>query len=204
MGGEYPEESDFPGEFARLRALMSKYGGADKRIIVSEVGNSTYPVKKEGTVTPLEQANTIVRTLINCLATPNLDMVLWYRFDDTGFVDWGEHHCGIVEPFLNPKPAYVAVATMTRLLPNPVFRRWIQKGPEVFAAELAGADNRLVTVAYSKRTPQDAQLECPGGTKLVLIWGTEKPAKSGTIRLTEEPVFLVSAEPVKISAADAK
>lgn len=198
--GKYPEETDFLGDMERLRAVMTRYGAGNKPVALSEMGHSTLNDGEGHNVTEKELANSIVRSHVCALGVPGIEMILWYRFDDPGFEQWNEHHFGIVEPRLNPKLAYVAYATMTRLLPAPRFRRWVVRGPEIWAAELEGENKgSIVSVLWSTRDPRRVQVEFPGTGTWTDLSGRESVAKAGVLELTDAPVFLRTEAPLRVT-----
>ncbi len=198
MNGEFPEESDFPGEMDRLRALMARCGGADKRLVISEMEYWTHPAGNGPGVTEREQAAGLVRTYISALTVPGLDRLLWYRFDDPGYEPWNEHHFGVVDPALAPKEAFVALATMTRLLPKPAFRGWLRRGPDVWAAAFDDGSGNRVTVLWTNRTQKKVRLS-PAPASVVDLMGVGRRGDFQPLTVTEQPAFLTSAEPLQIA-----
>ena len=102
------------GDFARLRQLIKQYAPRGKTIPILS-GEWGYPSSTHG-VSPETQAAFIVRQQLSNLLN-GVRLSIWYDWkndgDDPGN---GENNFGTVGSDLKPKPAYLALQTMTREL----------------------------------------------------------------------------------------
>ena len=103
-------------DYARLRGLMDRYAPAARKsklpILSGEWGYATH---RKGV--PLEtQASFAVRQQLANLLN-QVPLSIWYDWKNDGDdPNEGEHNFGTVLPDLKPKPAYVALQTLTREL----------------------------------------------------------------------------------------
>ncbi|MBI4551147.1 MAG: hypothetical protein HY710_02680, partial [Candidatus Latescibacteria bacterium] len=88
--------------------------GCLKPTWLTELG---WPTGAHLAVTEQTQAEYLVKAYIMALAVPGLDKCFWYDFrDDAADPSYWESNLGLLRQDMSPKPAYLAFATMTRLL----------------------------------------------------------------------------------------
>ncbi len=105
-------------DFANVRALISKYepAGDTIPIVSSEWGYSTCSPSLGG-VSRQTQADYFARMqLFNLYSGAPLS--IWYDWMNDGLIDKIGRHRGVVDYYLNPKPAYITVTVLTRELPG--------------------------------------------------------------------------------------
>jgi hypothetical protein len=104
-------------------AAISEFVAQGKPVWITETGYAT-----DGTVTPRQQADYLVREFVNFLAE-HVSKEFWFKFreDNPG----GANLYGLVHEDFSPKPAYLAYATMTRQLTGTTFAQQVQLGAAV-------------------------------------------------------------------------
>jgi hypothetical protein len=103
-------------DYEKLRALIARYAPAAKRnhlpILSGEWGYSTW---KRGVTLETQAAFAARQQLVNLLN--GVPLSIWYDWKNDGpDSNENEHNFGTVLPNLGPKPAYVAIQTLTREL----------------------------------------------------------------------------------------
>lgn len=103
-------------DYQRLREIIERYAPAAKRgkiqILSGEWGYSSW---KRGVSVETQAAFAVRQQLINLLN--DVPLSIWYDWKNDGDdPNENEHNFGTVMPDLQPKPAYVAIATLTREL----------------------------------------------------------------------------------------
>ena len=182
-----------------VRNTLRQNGGA-ARIVVTEAGWPTYS-GSEGIVKAcslVEQAAYMIRFYI--LARQHgVEFACQYDFMNDGSDRTNqEHNFGLVREDYTPKPAFSAVATMTRLIGNaaPLGSKSADEAEWRFY-DFNRGDRRVMTAwsldgERSVDIPDGCSLE---GVRCVDLQGNEipVPVENGKIRLTEVPIYLVDA-----------
>ncbi|MEW6355554.1 MAG: hypothetical protein AB1696_04450 [Planctomycetota bacterium] len=109
-----PPDANFAANFRRLRELLGRFGLGDRDIYITEMGYST------PAVTERQQAQYLVRAYVYALSE-RVRVFIWHMLWDWSGVRDPENHISdpgyAIQRFdKSPRPAYVAYATMTRLL----------------------------------------------------------------------------------------
>ncbi|HWD91517.1 MAG TPA: cellulase family glycosylhydrolase [Verrucomicrobiae bacterium] len=104
------------GEYRRLRELIERYAPTEaKKKIPIISGEWGYSSNTKG-VSPETQAAFLVRQQLSNLLL-GVPISIWYDWKNDGSdPNENEHNFGTVTPDLHPKPAYLAVQTLTREL----------------------------------------------------------------------------------------
>ncbi|MBL9133188.1 MAG: hypothetical protein JNG86_18405, partial [Verrucomicrobiaceae bacterium] len=198
---------DFVANNASLwmdRQILDHYGYKD--VPVTQCYEICYPSTNPGNLSLRTQAAYYVRHMIHSLVW-GVPVIRPSCISDVGnsyqFSNWGS--CGLcfAKPELSPKPSYVAMATLTRMLDGAKFSRIVETGsPVVYAVEFKKREGGFVTVAWTVRG------------KVQIGWLYEAPQgmpefhdimgnKSTTIFdvgvqwvLSEEPTFIVTQGPI--------
>lgn len=168
--GDAPETA--AADFARLRALIKQYAPPGKTVPIIS-GEWGYPTSTHG-ITLNTQAAFIVRQQLSNLLN-GVPLSIWYDWKNDG-EDPGnrEHNFGTVGQDLNPKPAYLAIQTLTREL----------SGYRIAGRRDTGNPNDFVLVLTNN----------PGETKLA-AWTTGAPhpialASTGQVQLDAIPKYI--------------
>jgi len=213
--GRLPEAQppDFTGNnasFWMARRLLDAHGYAATPI--EQCYEICYPGTNPGNLDPRTQAAYYVRHALHSLAwksplvRPGLlhDVGSSYRFSN-----WGSSGFLRTHPELNPKPSYVAVAVLTRMLDGAVFERVVPLGSaSLYALEFRRPDGDVVTCLWTLRGRRDVTLSFPNAQQRLLVDGQGNetdlpPGASSTVTLSPAPVFLVAPEPVQAATAGA-
>jgi len=196
-----PEKSGFVREITRAHELMARYGGADKKIWLTEIGWPTQDDPRG--VSEEVSGNYLIRMMVQAYAQPFVERVIWYDFQNDGFQrDYNEHNFGLIKwQTFQPKQNYVACKMLTehltdakfvrRILPagdddqrycyefevngEPVLAAWCVSGPGTMALSM-GAPQATLTWADAYRETR----ALPGGNL--------------TLALSDMPVFITGGK----------
>lgn len=194
-------------DYAKLREMIKQYAPPGKGIpIVSgEWGYSSawknYDDERQGRYLP--------RELLTNLAS-GVPISIWYDWHEDGTnPKEPEHHFGIVhfdyqagrDPVYEPKPAYVAMQTMTDALRGSTFDKRIEVGSDADWLLAFKGDKGQRFAIWTTAKPHDIKLAVPAGSYRVISPG-HKLAKSVTadangltIQLTQTPQYLLKLTP---------
>ena len=181
------------------RQLLDAYGYRDKP--VTQCHEVCYPATTPGNLDPRTQADYFVRHAIHSLAwgvprfQPGLIMDVGgnYRWSH-----WGSAGFCRMYPEMNVKPAFVAFATMTRVLDGAKFVGDLAAGsPSVYAVRFGRPDGSQVSVLWTLRgrRPVTLTLDGDGPWTLIDSQANESAVDAGggraEITLTPSPIYLV-------------
>lgn len=114
------------------------------------------------------------------------------------FSSWANGNLCSRYPEMAPKPAYAAVATLTRMLDSAQYRRFLDTGSTVLYAEEFQRGDEWIYVLWTPRGEREATLEFPSAETLTLtdLYGREKTVegKSLKLKIGTGPQYLVSKE----------
>lgn len=147
---------DFVANNASLwmdRQILDAYGYQDKPI--TQCYEICYPGTNPGNLSLRAQAAYLVRHAMHSLVW-GVPLIRPASITDMGnsyyFSNWGASGLCFAKPDVRPKPAYVAIATMTQQLDGAKFSRIIETGsPVVYAVEFKKPDRGFVTVLWTLR-----------------------------------------------------
>jgi hypothetical protein len=194
------------------RQILDAYGYQDKPI--TQCYEICYPATNPGNLSLRTQAAYFVRHAMHSLAW-GIPIIRQGSITDMGnsyyYSNWGATGFCFVKPEVNPKPSYVAIATMTQQLDGAKFSRIVDMGsPVVYGVEFKKPDGSYVTVAWTLRGNRTLRWSLfPGGpshvdkiTGKVDLMGNDHPGL-GTIQsmgvsmqISELPIFISSKEPL--------
>ena len=199
VGGSIPPETAVGAHFLNLRDLALEYG-YDK---VMPEGCYEWKSRQERNFdSPRLVAAFIVRDALIALAwgSRNITLEGSPEPDSSYFTtSWGG---GIFShlPLMTPYPSAAAVATVTRVMDRVRFTRLVPTGSEtVHCLEFTDPDGRWIYALWSEHGALDATVE-GGARKLVetTLYGAERVhGATVKVRVSEEPLYLVSEKPVK-------
>ncbi len=174
--------------------LLKAYG-YDKP--VTQCYEIMYPSTNPGNLAPLDQAAYLARHAMHSLVwgIPEIrfglleDVVSAYRFSN-----WGASGLVHAPPEDNPKPSYVAVATMTRLLDGARFERVLETGSaSVYGVEFSVPDGHTVAALWTLRGEREISVAVSGDAWQRTDWqGNSHPIEpeQGWASLTLSPMPL--------------
>jgi len=172
------------------RELMRKYGDEKKPIWITEYGWPNH-IAPNG-VDILTQANYIVRAFVIALGA-GVEKIFWYDYQNGPDPYYNEHNFGIVYMGDIPKPCYVSLSTMTRLLEGKNFLKKLDM-PEDCYAYFFQSKNKEETIVMWAMEDKEVVLDWKGKGRLVDLMGNEKPISSDgllKLKLSPSPIFLV-------------
>jgi hypothetical protein len=163
----YREYSKSPetaaADYAKLRELIDRYAPAQKRgkipILSGEWGYSS-----RTTAVSLEtQADFAVRQQLANLLN-GIPLSIWYDWKNDGDdPKENEHNFGTVLPDLKPKPAYVAIQTLTRELSGyAIESRLTLTNAEDYALVFTNRTSERKLAAWTTGRPHDAVIQVSG------------------------------------------
>jgi len=185
-------------DYARLRGLVDRYAPAGKKGLPILSGEWGYSTHTKG-VSPDTQAAYIVRQQL-CNLWQGVPLSIWYDWKNDGKdPDENEHNFGTVTFDLQPKPAYVAIRTMTRQLAGCRIVRRVptpDAGDYVLWCESAAGARRLA--AWTTGQAHDAAIDLgpASGEGVSAVTGRGDPAAvrwaDGRLHLTltAEPQYV--------------
>ncbi len=104
-------------------------------------------------------------------------------------------------PEMAPKPAYAGIATLTQVLDQAKFERWVPTGSTVFYAQEFKRGDEWVYTFWTPRGTREATVEFGNDAKrrLIDLYGREKEVTGKTVKFQAGTAvhYLVSKDPVK-------
>jgi len=185
-----PEESGYVEDIQAISDLTAKYGRR-LPIWITEVGWPTDPSGSSDS----RSAQMLVRCYLLAISR-GVQNVAWYDYHDDGTdPSYSEHHFGILDHDLTPKPSYFAYRTMATELAGLKFEREVTAGAGT-SAFVFGDGRRQVAVAWSHRGTKQLAFQAPDRDRLetVDLMGNPQAVDvvDGAVLITvdETPVFL--------------
>lgn len=130
----YREQLEEGGFLQELRQVAALVGG--RPVWITEMGWATHV----GGVSEREQARQLARCYLTAVASGACSNISWYDFRDDGTDPfYNEHNFGVVRRDFSPKPAYRALATLARLLPQAREAGQVEMGEGVWCFRYATA-----------------------------------------------------------------
>ena len=200
------DDERFVEDLKKAADLVRRPDGTAREVWITEMGWATHvahnAIGKGFQVTSQrDQAQLVARAYLDAVASGAAPNISWYDFRNDGRDPFNfEHNMGIVTRDFEPKPAYRAFATMTRILGDARFDRTVDFGPDVvaywFDRKTAGAGcvlvvwpadrDRTVTVKVSADLPVPV-IDLMGNRRVMTPKGGELPIPMQA----ETPVFLL-------------
>jgi GH35 family endo-1,4-beta-xylanase len=177
-----------------LKVVSQLAGG--KPVWITEMGWSVHTphntLNQDFTPNSLRiQAEMIARTYLCTLVSGVHPNTSWYDFRNDGEDPiYFEHNMGIMYRDYRPKPAFVAFATMTRVLKDLRLAGKVEAGAGVFAYRFEGP--RKVIVMWSPTADATAKLPSAAKGEIVNAVGETRQFSGTEVRLKAgAPVYLV-------------
>ena len=190
-------------EYDKLRALIDRFTAPGKMKLPILSGEWGYASHRKG-VTPEVQANFVVRQqLVNLFA--GVPVSIWYDWKNDGpDRNEREHNFGLVTEDLGPKPAYVALKTMTTVLRGyDVVRRIGVGADDAFVLFLANNENEQRLAAWTEKEPRTVQIPSSARREATITITDIKGVK--TRREIDRLLNLeLSASPIFVELANVK
>jgi hypothetical protein len=185
-----PPEKKLPQDFSKLKSLAP-----GKPLWITEFGYPTHTA--EAGVDEETQANYLVRAFLLARASPSIERVSWYDFQNDGEDPAeAEFNFGIVRKNLSPKPSYGAFKTMASLVRDlPVAE--FQVVGNTYLARFGAGEDRLSAVWRLGGT-ESVEIPCANGRYRI----TERDGESRAVEakdsrleiaVSEKPKYIVPA-----------
>lgn len=191
------------------RQMLDAYGYSDKPI--TQCYEICYPSTNPGNLSPATQADYFIRHSIHALAW-DIPIIRFGVICDVGnsyyYGNWGASGLCCRQPELNVKPAFVAVATMTRMLDGAKFRRVVDLGsPSLFGVEFERPHGLHALVMWTIRGHRTVRLKLAGAadSSLQLIDDQANEAtptvRDGAVEVTlsPAPIYLLSGAKIVVA-----
>jgi hypothetical protein len=148
-------------DYKRLKELIEKYapGGANGKKVPILDGEWGYSSNTKGVSLETQAAFAARQQLINLLN--GVPVSIWYDWKNDGDDPAeNEHNFGLVMPDLKPKPAYVAIKTLTRELASyRITRRLPLAGADDYVLLLADSTGNKKLAAWTLAEPHEITFE---------------------------------------------
>ena len=202
-----PDTSGYINTLTRLDKDLREITGQQVPIYISEIGYSSKP---GGEVTELQQAAYLARVVLLNRTVDNLRACVWH----IGL--WNEAHSrreldyGILRPHpkgspqRQPKPAFAAWATVSRLTYNAEYIGELQLGRGIRVMLFSRQGHPLIAAYSLSNTPRNLKLPL-GGSEITMtdLCGsvTKITPVNGVVEITvdEAPVYLAGNDPADIA-----
>lgn len=187
------------------RMILDYYGY--KNTPLRQCYEMCYPNSNPGNLSPQTQAKYFVRHIMHSLAW-RIPIIRVGVITDVGnsyyFSNWGASGLCYGLPDIRPKPAYVAIATLTQVLDGATFNRAIDiNSSVVYGLEFIKKDKKYVSCLWTIRGTRDVSLVFSGKTTCVLtdMMGNETSIQTKEnsigLNISSEPVYITSDKPIK-------
>lgn len=188
-----------------FRKILDGYGYGD--VGLRQCFEMCYPGSGPGNLTERTQAAYIVRHMMHSLAW-RIPAIIPMSLTDMGttyyFSNWGAAGLCRAWPDVSPKQAYVAFATMTRMLDGAEFVRPVPlPSTAVYAVEFRRKDKCVVTCFWTPRgtRPVTAQMAGTRRSTLTDLMGRESAIDfrdgRAELAISREPCYLVTKAPIE-------
>ena len=196
-----PEREYFLKDFgAKHRVLAKQHGGAT-RFAITEAGWSTFQGKgvfwqvagSYPRASYAGQANCIVRFFLAARAA-GVEFACQYDFKDDGSrQDHAEHNFGLMFKDFSPKPAYAAVATLTRMVGVADYEGEMESDPSRCRVMRFVQESKTTLACWSIEGECEWLVPEPfHGAEMFDLYGNSLGRlESDTITLTERPFYIV-------------
>jgi hypothetical protein len=169
-------------DYKKLRDLIARYAPAGKTNMPILSGEWGYSTHRKG-VSLETQADFAARQQLSNLLN-GVPLSIWYDWKNDGDDPAeNEHNFGTVTPDLKPKPAYLAIETLTHELDGyRVVRRVPQASEQDYVAQFVNSGGHPKIAAWTTGESHSASVEIPAGSSFGGRW-------KGVVQLTEMPGY---------------
>jgi hypothetical protein len=187
-----PPEKRLPADISKLKGLAP-----GKPMWITEFGYPTHTA--EAGVDEETQANYMVRAFLLARASPSIERVSWYDFQNDGEDPAEpEFNFGLVRKNLTPKPSYGAFKTMASLVRDlPVAE--FQVAGNTYLLTVGEGPDRL-TAVWRLGGTESMEIPCPNGRYRVI----DRDGESHTVEAKDSRLEISASERPKYIVIDAK
>jgi hypothetical protein len=201
---EMPIRSVAPNRMWILQQERKKHGYDDIPIIHTE---SYFPSSHRLALGHRGSANSYVRTAVLSLALGSTRLLYCFTLHDCGGY-WGSQHYGCIgivgrRPEYNPKPAFPAYATMTRLLDVVTFDGYVPTGSLTSYCVRFKSGRTFVYCLWTVRGEREAIITSSKAKALVMIDENSNETVlnpvngTATVTLSPTPIWVTSDAPIE-------
>lgn len=187
----YSQDRSYSAPVAGIYQFNSDLKG---NIVVFTWSEYTESVSKE------MQAKLLPRTILIALSG-GVEKVFWYNFRSMGTIpNAREHHFGIVERDLSPKPAYHAYKTLTEVCPPESTRPVLTKKGTLYLASWTRPDGEKTYAVWRLRGGGMEKIRMEGNLKEIRNHLGEKlPLKKDALQISDGVTYLSGDRTLSIS-----
>jgi len=170
-----------------------------------------YRATAPGALSLHEQANWYSRDVLHCLAyrLPSINVGLFFDVNNAYYFSrWGSTGVCFRSPLMTPKPSFVALATLTRVLDQARYQRYLDTGSHSLYCLEFKTEGGFAYAVWATTGQRDLQLtfaDGAAGCKLVDMMGRaeELSIRDGGVRISasESPCYVVSGQPLRSAVA---
>ncbi len=187
----YSKDKSYSAPVAAIYKLNSDLKG---NLIVFTWAEYTESVPKE------TQAKLLPRTILIALSS-GVEKVFWYNFRSMGTSpNAREHHFGIVERDLTPKPAFHAYRTLTEQCPPKSTRPILKRKGSLYLAAWTRPDGGNTYAVWRLRGSGDVKMHITGNLREIKNHlGGKQTMKNGVLQLSDGPIYLNGDRTLSVS-----
>ena len=195
----YSKPENIAKELKTFASLMTEYGKRHP-VWITECGMTTYSDKTQKSEIHLEveQSKRLSRIFIISFSY-GVDKVYWYEFCSNPKNKGTEREFGIVSAELNPKPAYFAYKTMTRMCPSGSLRPKLYILGSLYLAEWKRPDKKKVWAVWdAKGVSRKQDIEIIGKARYFDYLGREI---DNINEINDGVTYIVGAKSVRLASS---
>lgn len=199
-----PEEAQI---FEKLKQIINKTKemGTPKPIWLTEIG---FPTNTGSGVTEIRQAELIARTYLLSLSVPEIQTTFWYWLGPDGPKDWwAEDRFGILHQDWSPKPSYIALKSLIRILKDAEFVKEFSPAEKIHILQFK-KDDGLIYSLWAEDVKKHLVIKNAGEPIKVVFLNDEemtlKPKnKEIFLDASSMPIFVISKNSIEFAESRA-
>lgn len=194
-----------PAYLAQVRALQKRYN-VERPIWFTEIGaphngnpGGFFGYPSNGAYVRGLSRSEYAAYLVKCHVIAlrlGVEKVFWYNYRDRGRdPEFAEDHFGLVDYWGYPKPAYVAYATLSRMLRGRTMKTASVVDSNVQVCRFTGARQDCLVVWTDPAVKRSLSLARLGLSSTAIcatvdLWGRSVPIRDGVVPVSGQPLYL--------------
>jgi hypothetical protein len=193
------DDLGFVRELRAAAGLVSRPGRSPRPVWITEMGWATHVAHNSidqsfAVTSQRDQADLLARSYINAIASGAVANMSWYNFRNDGEDPFNfEHNMGIITRDFNPKPAYRALATVTRMLKHKRPGQHPDLGEDIIAWRFESPDGSapLLTL-WAVEEERRATLPPGPWRRMTDLMGQESPLPQAPLTIKPAQVLFIT------------